>query len=80
MPANSRWDLIRVLKGYDVQEYIRPDIWIMFSLLAAVSRNTTWYRTKYWGTIPSLHTSNPVILHRPAYEDGTDKVFRNVGF
>jgi len=20
------------------------------------------------------------ILHRPAYEDGTDKVFRNVGF
>ena len=25
------------------------------------------------------HFSNLVILHLPAYEDGTDSVFRNVG-
>jgi len=27
-----------------------------------------------------IYTPTPVILHRPAYEDGTYKVFRNVGF
>jgi hypothetical protein len=30
--------------------------------------------------INTPHIPNPVILHRPAFEDGTDRVFRNVGY
>jgi hypothetical protein len=30
--------------------------------------------------INTPHVPSPVILHPPAFEDGTDRVCRNVGF
>jgi len=30
--------------------------------------------------INTPHTPSPVILHRPAYKDGTDREFRNIGY
>jgi hypothetical protein len=36
-----------------------------------------------WGIYTGLGSSRsvaPVILNRPSYEDGTDRVFRNVGY
>jgi len=30
--------------------------------------------------INTPHIPSPVILHLPAYEDGTDRGFRNVGY
>jgi len=39
---------------------------------------TTLSGTDHLG-INTPHTPSPVILHRPAYEDGTDREFRNVG-
>jgi hypothetical protein len=34
----------------------------------------------YLSGINTPHIPIPVILHRPAYEDGTDRGFRNVGY
>jgi hypothetical protein len=36
-----------------------------------------------WGIYIGInppHIPTPVMLHRPAYEDGTDRGFRNVGY
>jgi hypothetical protein len=38
-----------------------------------------YFRAKLFPVWIPQHFSNLVILHLPAYEEGTDSVFRNVG-
>jgi len=39
-----------------------------------------WLSARTLSGINTPHISSPVILHPPAYEDGTDRGFRNIGY
>ena len=39
---------------------------------------SVYFRAKPFPVLITQHFSNLVILHLPAYEDGTDRVFHNV--
>jgi hypothetical protein len=54
--------------------YINVSFWVFFRRLSTDSRRFgTLYRFR-------LHKQVDEVLNRPAYEDGTDGEFRNVGY
>ena len=93
--ANRKWcaragrlEVQQVVEGEGVYKCVCTRTYIHPPLPAALLTAPHGHTTSYWlchfpaPTQPGINTPhNPVtdILHSPAYEDGTDSEFRNVG-